>query len=109
MTHSSPTTEPARLSGFSKTLVEWGPLIAFFIGFSFHENLAAPVDKLLGTDFFVGEGRELYLAVLFSLPAFAAAFIPFASHVMSPVRYRLKSKCNRTITQNSKTVLYQYG
>ena len=74
MTETDPSSmAPARLDGRAKFAVEMGPLLAFFIGFFFHGQLAAPTDSLLGTAFFDQEGRELYLAVLFSLPAFAAA------------------------------------
>lgn len=75
MTETDPgSMAPARLDGRAKLAVEMGPLAAFFIGFFFHERLAGPTDSLLGVSFFAGEGRELYLAVLYSLPAFAAAF-----------------------------------
>ena len=75
MTETDPTSmAPARLDGKAKLAVEMGPLIAFGIGYLAHGRLAGPVDAALNTSFFVGEGRELYLAVLFSLPAFAAAF-----------------------------------
>lgn len=65
--------QPARLDGTAKLAVEMGPLAAFLIGFFFHGSLALPTDRLLSTDFFNYEGRELYLAVLYSLPAFALA------------------------------------
>lgn len=74
MTETDPVSmAPARLDGKAKLAVEMGPLLAFFIGFFFHGTLAGPTDRLLGTSFFDAEGRELYLAVLYSLPAFAAA------------------------------------
>ena len=74
MTETDPSSmAPGRLDGRAKFAVEMGPLLAFFIGFFFHEQLAGPTDSLLGTTFFDQVGRELYLAVLFSLPAFAAA------------------------------------
>ncbi|MEM9233491.1 MAG: inner membrane-spanning protein YciB [Pseudomonadota bacterium] len=64
---------PAQLDGRAKFATEFGPLVAFGIGYFLHGRLAPLTDRLLGTEFFDGAGRELYLAVLFSLPAFAAA------------------------------------
>lgn len=68
------TTPPARLDGTAKLAVELGPLAAFFVGFFGHKTLGPIVDRTLGTTLFAPAGNELFLAVLFSLPAFAIAF-----------------------------------
>jgi intracellular septation protein len=65
---------PAKLDGTSKLAVELGPLAAFFVGFFGHKTLGPMVDGALGTTLFAPAGHELFLAVLFSLPAFAIAF-----------------------------------
>ncbi len=70
-----PAMTSRQLSGKEKFAVEMGPLIAFFLGFFFHDRLGGPVDSLLGTSFFAGDGQELYLALALFLPVFAVAFL----------------------------------
>lgn len=69
-------TPPApRLSGRAKFLVDFGPLLVFFIAYFFGRKLAPVIGGLVGRDLAVEPGGELFLSVAFFLPAYAGAFI----------------------------------
>lgn len=60
---------PPRLSGRAKFLVDFGPLVVFFVAYFFGARLAPMVGRTIAA------GEELFLAVQLFLPAFAVAFI----------------------------------
>ncbi|MDZ7629448.1 MAG: inner membrane-spanning protein YciB [Parvularculaceae bacterium] len=60
---------PPRLSGRAKFLVDFGPLVVFFVAYFFGARLA----PLFGRT--IAPGEELFLAVQLFLPAFAVAFV----------------------------------
>lgn len=64
-----------RLSGRAKFLVDFGPLLVFFVAYFFGRQLAPVAGSLFGRDFAVEPGGELFLAVSLFLPAYAGAFI----------------------------------
>lgn len=66
---------PKRLSGRAKFLVDFGPLLVFFVAYFFGRRLAPIVGGAIGRDFAVEPGGELFLAVAFFLPAYAGAFL----------------------------------
>lgn len=66
---------PKRLSGRAKFLVDFGPLLVFFVAYFFGEKLTALFSKLTGRAVEVSAGEEMFLAVAAFLPAFAIAFI----------------------------------
>lgn len=71
----SKTPTPYRLSGRAKFLVDFGPLLVFFIAYFFGRRLAPIVGGAIGRDFGVEPGGELFLAVALFLPAYAGAFL----------------------------------
>lgn len=60
---------PLRLSGRAKFLVDFGPLLVFFIAYFFGARIAPVFGRTIAA------GEELYLAVQLFLPAFAVAFL----------------------------------
>ncbi len=64
-----------RLSGRAKFLVDFGPLLVFFVAYFFGRRIAPLIGGLLGADWTVAEGEELFIAMGAFLPAFAAAFL----------------------------------
>jgi intracellular septation protein len=60
---------PVRLSGRAKFLVDFGPLVVFFIAYFFGQRIAPAFGRT------IAPGEELFLAVQLFLPAFAVAFI----------------------------------
>ena len=74
----APVPAPSRagvrkLEGWEKTAVELGPLAAFGLGYYLSDRLAPLADGLLGQPYFAVPGRELFMALAASLPAFAIA------------------------------------
>ncbi len=67
-------TTKRRLSGRAKFLVDFGPLLVFFVAYFFGRRLAPVVGGFVGADWAVPEGEEIYLAMGAFMPAFAAAF-----------------------------------
>lgn len=63
-----------RLGGRAKFLVDFGPLLVFFIAYFFGRKLAPVIGGMIGRDLSVEPGGELFLAVALFMPAFAAAF-----------------------------------
>lgn len=64
-----------KLDGWEKTAVELGPLVAFGIGYYLSDRVAPLADGLLGQEYFVLPGRELFMGLAAFLPAFALAFV----------------------------------
>jgi len=58
-----------RLSGRAKFLVDFGPLLVFFVAYFFGPRIAPAFGRS------VEAGGELFLAVAFFLPAYAIAFV----------------------------------
>jgi intracellular septation protein len=65
----APGKSAKRLSGRAKFLVDFGPLLVFFVAYFLGRRLAAAVGAP------VVEGEELFLAMTAFLPAFAVAFV----------------------------------
>ena len=65
----SQSSQERRLKGSEKFLVDFGPLLVFFIAYFFGRRLA----PVFGVE--IGEGEELFVSVAAFLPAFAIAFI----------------------------------
>lgn len=70
----SETVPKRRLSGRAKFLVDFGPLLIFFIAYFFGRKLAPIAGGVLGRDLAIEPGGELFLAVACFMPAYAAAF-----------------------------------
>ncbi len=66
---------PRRLSGRAKFLVDFGPLLVFFVAYFFGRRLAPMIGVAFGREFSVEPGGELFLAVACFMPAYAAAFL----------------------------------
>ena len=58
-----------RLSGRAKFLVDFGPLVIFFVAYFFGARIAPAFGRTIAA------GEELFLAVQLFLPAFAVAFV----------------------------------
>jgi intracellular septation protein len=67
--------EERRLSGRAKFLVDFGPLAVFFLAYFFGRRLAAVVGNMVGANWTIPEGEEIYLAMGAFMPVFAVAFI----------------------------------
>lgn len=63
------TTAQRRLSGRAKFLVDFGPLLVFFIAYFFGRKIAPAFGRE------IEEGGELFVAVALFLPAYAVAFL----------------------------------
>ena len=66
---------PRRLSGRAKFLVDFGPLLVFFVAYFFGRRLAPLVGDVVGRNLSVEPGGELFLAVACFMPAYALAFV----------------------------------
>jgi intracellular septation protein len=66
---TEPNASARRLSGTAKFLVDFGPLLVFFVAYFFGRRIAAITGRS------VAEGEELFLAMTAFLPAFAVAFL----------------------------------
>ncbi|MEO1657426.1 MAG: septation protein IspZ [Pseudomonadota bacterium] len=69
------TTAPQKLDGHEKAAVEFGPVIALFVGYFLHERIGPVLDGLFKADLFAGEDGRLFVGLALFLPAFTAAFI----------------------------------
>ncbi|MGF1545045.1 MAG: inner membrane-spanning protein YciB [Parvularculaceae bacterium] len=69
------TTNERRLSPTAKSVVDYGPLAIFFIAYFFGARLAPLLRGLLGRDWSIADGGELFVAIALFLPAFAVAFV----------------------------------
>ncbi len=72
---SDTPSQPHRLSGPAKTAVDMGPLAVFFIAYFFGRRLAPLIGGLIGQDWAIAEGEEMFLAVGLFMPAFFVAFV----------------------------------
>jgi intracellular septation protein len=70
----SETAPKRRLSGRAKFLVDFGPLLIFFVAYFFGRKLAPLAGGVIGRDLTIEAGGELFLAVACFLPAYAVAF-----------------------------------
>jgi len=64
-----------RLSGRAKFLVDFGPLAVFFVAYFFGGRLAPLAGRLVGADWTIREGEEIYLAMGVFMPVFGVAFL----------------------------------
>ncbi|WP_411816891.1 inner membrane-spanning protein YciB [Hyphococcus sp. DH-69] len=64
-----------RLTGGAKLAVDMGPLAVFMIAYFLGRRLAPIVGNLVGQDWTIAEGEEMFLAVGLFMPAFFVAFI----------------------------------
>ena len=72
MTDTKPTTQ--KLTGKAKLAVELGPLIVFLVGYFLSPKLAPKLGNLIGQNWSVCTGEEMYVAVAAFIPAFLVAF-----------------------------------
>ncbi len=71
----SDTPKGQKLSGGAKFAVDMGPLLVFMIAYFLGGRLAPLAGKIVGRDWSIGEGEEMFLAVGLFMPAFLIAFI----------------------------------
>ncbi len=71
---SERTTKGQRLSSGAKFAVDMGPLLIFMIAYFFGRRLAPMAGLVVGQDWAIAEGEEMFLAVGLFMPAFFAAF-----------------------------------
>lgn len=64
-----------RLSGGAKFAVDMGPLAIFMVAYFFGKRIAGPLGGLVGQDWVVAEGEEMFLAIALFMPAYLIAFI----------------------------------
>ena len=69
------TSAGVRLSGRAKFLVDFGPLAVFLVAYFFGARLAPILGGVMGREWAIAEGEEMFLAVAAFLPAFAVAFL----------------------------------
>jgi len=70
------TTTPAKgkkLTGSAKFAVDMGPLLVFFIAYFMGARLAPMLGNIVGQDWAVAEGKEMFVGIGAFLPAFAIA------------------------------------
>jgi len=63
-----------RLSGRAKFLVDFGPLLVFFVAYFFGRKLAPLAGGVIGRNLTVEPGGELFLSVACFMPTYAVAF-----------------------------------
>lgn len=71
----SPAPAHRRLSQRDKMLVDYGPLVVFFLVYFLGQRIAPMLGGLFGADWRMGDGDELFAAIAAFMPAFAIAFI----------------------------------
>lgn len=64
-----------KLTGGAKFAVDMGPLAVFMIAYFFGRRLAPLVGHLIGRDWAIAAGQEMYLAIGVFMPAFTIAFV----------------------------------
>lgn len=64
----------AKLTGGAKMAVDMGPLAAFMIAYFLGPRLVGPIGAMVGQDWSIAEGREMFFAIAVFLPAYCAAF-----------------------------------
>ncbi len=63
-----------KLSGGAKFAVDMGPLLVFMIAYFLGGRLAPLAGAIVGRDWSIADGEEMYLAVGLFMPAFLVAF-----------------------------------
>jgi len=63
-----------KLNGGAKMAVDMGPLAVFMLAYFLGPRLAGPAGDMIGRDWSVAEGREMFFAIALFLPAYCAAF-----------------------------------
>ena len=71
---SASETAAPRLSGRAKAAVDFGPLLVFFIAYFFGKRIAPAAGAIVGQDWTIEAGEEMFLAIAVFMPAFAVAF-----------------------------------
>lgn len=71
----SNANEPVRLKGREKALVDYGPLVVFMIAYFWGARLVPKIGSMVGQNWSIVKGEEMYLAISLFIPAFAIAFI----------------------------------
>ncbi len=75
MTNQMQAPKGEKLTGGAKLAVDMGPLAVFMIAYFLGRRIAPLAGGLVGQDWTIGEGDEMYLAVGLFMPAFLVAFI----------------------------------
>ncbi len=68
-------TSERRLSGGAKFAVDFAPLLIFMAAYFFGRRLVGLAGNVVGAEWCLREGAEMYLAVAAFMPAFAIAFV----------------------------------
>lgn len=63
-----------KLTGGAKFAVDMGPLLVFFVAYFMGARLAPVLGGIVGQEWTVAEGKEMFVAIGAFLPAFAVAF-----------------------------------
>ena len=72
---SDTTSDQRRLSGGAKFAVDMGPLAVFMIAYFLGAKLAPLVGGIVGRDWAIAEGEEMFLAIGLFMPAYLIAFV----------------------------------
>lgn len=64
-----------RLSGRAKFAVDMGPLGVFMIAYFFGRRLAPTLGAMVGADWSIAPGQEMFLAIALFMPAYFGAFV----------------------------------
>ena len=73
---SEPNTDgPRRLSPKAKLAVDLGPLAVFFVAYFLGQKIAPVLGSIVGQDWAVADGKEMFVALGAFMPAFAVAFV----------------------------------
>lgn len=64
-----------RLSQGARFAVDFGPLLVFLAGFFFGKKLVSAAGSVVGAQWCLREGAEMYVAIGLFMPAFAAALL----------------------------------
>ena len=72
---SEATANGQRLSGGAKFAVDMGPLAVFMIAYFLGQRLAPIAGAIVGQDWTIADGEEMFLAVGLFMPAFLVAFV----------------------------------
>ncbi len=75
MTATEDTTKGQKLSGGAKFAVDMGPLLVFMVAYFLGQRIAPLLGGIVGRDWTIADGEEMYLAVGLFMPAFLVAFI----------------------------------
>ncbi len=73
--NTGPTKPGQKLTGTPKMLVEFGPLAIFMAAYFLGKRFAPAIGNMVGQNWSIAPGSEIYLAIGLFMPAFAIAFI----------------------------------